>query len=436
MGGQAKAKSLPGFWKVFASMRLGLVLMFLLAGAATLGVLLPQGVSGQNVLFGQFIKLIGLDRVFTTWWFRGLAYLLALNVLVCMVNRIGAVFHVLRFPKMTMGSIDRLKSYESFVSREKSEEVAERISQVLLANRYRVLQSQEDDQTLIYGDKQRMALVGPVLAHLGLLLLVAGLVWGSMTGLERTFVTGTGEDPVQLTKVKTGYGTDSGNMAVKAETIKQVSPMAGISDTRAALSITSNGKVLKNGDVSYNSPLRYNDVAVNLIAYVPTVVIGVDYNGKESLVPVRPSENASAILVPGSNGIYIYFSNISSNKRNPSVTYTIVQSGNPVPLEQHVLTAGQPPVQLINYPFSFSLQGYEDAVKLRVSRNPGIGLVLSGALMLVSGISMSLYLKYRKVWVSVISEAEQVLVQAGGFSYKYRAGYVSEFAALLDEMRG
>lgn len=436
MGDQAGGKRLPGFWNVFASMRLGLVLMFLLAGGATLGVLLPQGVSSQNVLFGQVIKLVGLDSVFTTWWFRGLAYLLVLNVLVCIVNRIGAVFHVLRFPKMTMGSIDRLKSYESFVSREKGDDVAERINQVLLTNRYRVLQSQEEDQILIYGDKQRMALVGPVLAHLGLLLLVAGLVWGSVSGLERTFVAGTGEDPVQLAKLPTGYGTTGADMTVKAVAVKQVSPMAGISDTRATLSLTSNGEAVKTGDVSYNSPLRYNDMAVNLIAYVPTVVIGVDYNGKQSLVPVRPTENEGAILVPGSNGIYIYFSNISSNRRNPSVTYTIVQSGNPIPLEQRVLTAGQPPVQLINYPFSFSLQGYEDAVKLRVSRNPGIILVLSGALMLVLGICMSLYLKYRKVWVSVVSEAEQVLVQAGGFSYKYRAGYVSEFAALLEEMRG
>jgi len=437
MGDQTNNRTMPAIWRIFASMRLGLVLMFLLAGAATLGVLLPLGISSQGEVFGQIVQAIGLNRVFSTWWFKGIALLLAVNILVCLVYRIRAVIYVLRFPRMTVGSMDRLKYYETFFAREKAEEIAGQTTQVLLANRYRVLQSGDEEQVLIYADKQRFAIVGPVLAHIGALVLFAGILWSSSSSMQGTFITGTQEDPFKLATLGGRLTDQEKTLSLKAVDVKLISPASGVRDLKGTLELYQNGQMEKTGEISYGVPFINSNANFHLLYNVPTVLISTNNNGQQDVKLIRPTENETSILVPNSNPpMYISFS-ILRPGTSPQVTYTVVEytpSPNPG-AAVHEMRAGEQ-VQLINYPaFSFSLVGYEDALKLRFTEDKGIGLVLAGALILLLGMCVSLFLHYRKVWVNLIPDCEQVQVMVGGYTSRHRVNFSSEFSGLVEEIK-
>ena len=94
------------FFGFFRSMRFGILLLLLIAACSVVGTLIPQGeeVAWYARNYGTchaVILLLGLDRVFQSWYFIALLALLCLNLSLCSLTRIRAVV------KGGRGDIDR-----------------------------------------------------------------------------------------------------------------------------------------------------------------------------------------------------------------------------------------------------------------------------------------------------------------------------------------
>lgn len=428
MGEQTYRRNAINLWRILISLRFGLILMFLLAGSATLGVLLPQQLPQPGTTIGEVLRFFGLDNVFATWWFQLLAYMLALNVLACLFNRIGAVFSVVRYPRMTVGSLDRLKSFDSFVSKERSDVIVDKSVQVLLANRYRVLQNIEDEQVQLYADKQRFELLGSVFIHFGVLCLIAGLTWVGLTGFEGTVTVPVGST-FRLSDMKVTKGTLPKDFAVKVVSAQQRINRVGLWEVKPTLSIVDKGAVVKTAQIGYSSPIHYNGLDFRFIRFIGGVLVTVN-NKSEVVIP----NQANYFPLDSNNDLYVAFAQIYADPNRPTVEYMIVQPSSPQPLEEGVLRAGEG----INYQnqFSFALVGYQGIAVIRASRQPGMGLVLAGAVLLFTGICLSLYLCYRKIWLTITPEGDQIHVMAGGYSSKQRLRFASEFGTIINDIRG
>lgn len=87
----------PSFFSVLSSMKLGLLLLLILGGMASLGSLVPQAQPPQfyqayyGALSGRIITFIGLDHVYRSWWFIVTGALLTVNLLTCSIKRIKKV---------------------------------------------------------------------------------------------------------------------------------------------------------------------------------------------------------------------------------------------------------------------------------------------------------------------------------------------------------
>ena len=74
------------------------ILLFIIIAACVAGSIIPQGASigtytaRYGAQWGNAIRWLQLDRVFTCWWFIALAALLCLNLILCSVSRFPAVF--------------------------------------------------------------------------------------------------------------------------------------------------------------------------------------------------------------------------------------------------------------------------------------------------------------------------------------------------------
>jgi cytochrome c biogenesis protein len=83
-------------WKLFASIKLTLVLLLSLAVTSIIGTLIPQNaepaayVAAYGETLFRFFWVLGLFDMYHSWWFQILIILLAANVVVCSVDRISS----------------------------------------------------------------------------------------------------------------------------------------------------------------------------------------------------------------------------------------------------------------------------------------------------------------------------------------------------------
>jgi cytochrome c biogenesis protein len=432
---QEKHISISQVWRFLASMRVGLVLMFLLAGAASLGVLLPQGTTAvdQQDVFSKIKVFLGINQIFATWWFKVLACLLGINVIACVFNRTGAVLHVFRYPHMRVNAFERLKFNDTFTLKAGIHELTETVSQALLASRYRVMQSTEDEQVLFYGDKHRLAVLGPIIAHLGTLILLAGVVWGSFAAYEGEVSAVPGASFL-LSKIATHRIGNLIDPDFKIQVNEAKTPSVQ-SEPKGNLSFVEDGTVALTGDVGFNSPLTYKNVSIYLVKFVNGVQVNINYQGKTTPV-ILTATGPNHTQVPGNEKLMLLWSNVNPLTNRPSVDFRLVkgtlETGTTV-LQQGRLSTGTVTSSIEN--LTVSLEGYRGITILRAVKNPGLGLVLGGAFLLVLGMFISLMLSYRKIWVSLVQEGEQVLVSAGGYG-KLKLDFEVEFNSLLEDIKG
>jgi len=73
-------------WRLFTSARLVVVLLILLAVAATVGTLVPA--PEPDTHDGALVRVLGLRDLYHSFWFNGIIALLALNTLCCSLSRL------------------------------------------------------------------------------------------------------------------------------------------------------------------------------------------------------------------------------------------------------------------------------------------------------------------------------------------------------------
>ena len=91
-------------WNFFSSVKLTLVLLIILAIASLFGTLIPQQEGAVEFARGispgmfQLLSSLNLFDMYHSSWFRIIIGLLALNLIVCSVNRLPATLKLFRAP--------------------------------------------------------------------------------------------------------------------------------------------------------------------------------------------------------------------------------------------------------------------------------------------------------------------------------------------------
>jgi cytochrome c biogenesis protein len=192
--------SVDSFWEFFASLRLTIPLMFLLAAACTLGTF----ANPENHPLGEIKEAIGhhawfpiymffeLNDLFHSWWFLLLLVLLVLNLAACTIERLPRIFKIALRPDKVLSEklLRGIKHSERIRVRGPNTDPGRAIGLVagiLRARGYHpevFRDSQDEDSVFLFAEKGRYSRFGVWIVHLSLFTILGGALVGRLLGKE------------------------------------------------------------------------------------------------------------------------------------------------------------------------------------------------------------------------------------------------------------
>jgi len=420
-----------------ADLRLAILLLLAIAVFSIGGTVIEQGEAvafyQQNypedpALFGflswRVLLALGLDRVYSTWWFLSLLVLFGASLTACTFARQLPMLRSARRWKF----FQRPESFRKLaLSTELASGSSEAIAAVLAARRFKVFR----DGAAVYARKGIVGRIGPIVVHASMLVILAGAIWGTLTGFTAQEMVPSGESFHIRNVIEAGPLAQSPvppdwSIAVNRFWI-DYTPTGSIDQFYSDLSVRDgDGEERDRQTIHVNKPLRASGVTVYQTDWgIAAARVGVNNSPTFQLpmsrvntggsgrlwgtwVPVKPDLSAGITLLArdltGTLIAYDTAGNIAGAVRTGS---SIDIDGVTVRVEDLIGSTG-----------------------LQIKSDPGIPLVYAGFGLLMAGVVMS-YVSHSQVWA--LQDGDRLLV--GGKTNRAQVSFERELLEAIAQVR-
>lgn len=451
------------FWRQLTTMRVALQLLFLLAVASIPGSVFPQRTQSQikvreylanNPDFGPWLDRFGMFDVYGSIWFTAIYVLLMISLMGCIIPRTKVHLQAsLAKPPSSPKNLNKFENYVSFTAASKN---LAAIVCVLQGNKYRL--RVEDDH--IAGEKGYLRETGNLLFHIALLFILFAVAIGSLFGYRGQIIVREG---VGITNVLAQYDTFAPGalfntdrlepFSVELEKLEVDFELAGNTpgqalDFRAYLNHAEAGGETTSSVIGVNSPLDIGNASLFLLGhgYAPVIEIK-DKNGNvvfnDSVIFLPQDGNflsTGVIKVPdmkpqyGFDGIFAPTAAINTEGNFESIYPDVIDPilflaafkgdlGLDEGVPQNVFQLNTDELKQVGMK-TLSLGDtweFEDGsvtftridrfATFNIASDPGQNFALLAALLAIIGVSMSLYVQRRRVWVRFVPAGRAYTVE-------------------------
>jgi len=438
------------FINLLGSVQVIVPLLIVITFVSLSGVIVPQGMPVAQYFQSMpgwrsmVIINLGLDHIFSTWWFYVLLGILAVNVVACSLThqvrslRNAGLVRFLHNPQ----DAAKLKCSTSFEADGDVKTVSDTITHAMQRRLFFCTQKPDENGTQIAARSLRLKEIGSLMFHLSILFFYVGGIISTMAGLS--FVK----------EFKSGDVATVENWPyrVRCDGFKvERNAQGDVSAYKSTLTVLSpdSAKILTKV-VEVNHPLAFSGVNFYQNSYG-------EQSGSFEVASLQ-------VFAPGSdsNG-YMTAARLNSPVKLPgdSITMTIsrfisdfiidMQSGEAAsrsdrpnnPAVKVAITKGADTLYsgwtFVNYPdmhqeskkgYKVVFVGYEPCyyTGIKVSRNPGNPFIWFGFTFMTLGILLVFYFPHRNYWVFVCpGNARKVIVTVGGSSSRSASAFQAEF---------
>jgi cytochrome c biogenesis protein len=463
-------------WRQLTSMKTALVLLFLLALASVPGSVYPQrGVDPIKVrnfitnspTWGPILDRLGFFEVYSSPWFSAVYLLLFVSLIGCVIPRVGVHYRAMRSaPPPVPRILERFPGTRESFATASTEQVLSAVTETLRKAKWRVVSGPIESPTWVAAEKGYLRETGNLVFHLSLLFVLAAIAIGGLFGWKGNVIVREGSG---FSNTVTQYDAWGGGRYTDAQALppfsftldkftvdfeRSVAQRGAPRAFEAEMSYKVDPTALPERTlVEVNEPLSINGAKVFLVGhgYAPIIKVS-DKSGKvvfNDAVPFLPQDgnftSTGVVKIPDSTpelGVQALFlptaaldavlgphstfpgpddpalfmsawkGNLGLDTGRPQSVYRLVTDNmTKIGLEQ--LKQGQS-WTLPDGSGTVAFLGYKRWASFQIAYDPGKEIALIFAGLAIIGLTMSLFIRRRRVWVKVVERDGVNVIQVAG----------------------
>ena len=300
-------------WQFFASVRLTVYTLVILAVTSVIGTVVLQNGSPQDYLrlYGpgmtNLIKVLQINDMYHAWWYLLLLLLLCINIVVCSVERLSKTWKII-FPgkiKVNPKRFSTLKNKETFTLDQGAGPAAAACEALLSKKVGPVIRKQTDEGMVLYAEKGRWSRLGVYVVHASVILLLAGALIGALFGFKAGLNLDEGDsaDTVMAFKTRTPIKLP---FTIRCNEFEVKFYDTGAPDEfRSNLTILEGGQESFSRDIRVNHPLRYKGINIFQSSYgtaAPNEAVFEITENATGQAVTQPIKKGETVELPGERG--------------------------------------------------------------------------------------------------------------------------------------
>ncbi len=410
-----------------SSLKIAILLLLLIAISCGAGTLIPQQEPDQfyydnfnknpflGIINGNILLLLEFNHVYTSFWFLCLLIWLGLALSVCSFRR----------------QLPILKSALNWIDYKSPRQIAKlSISQTLVTNNYseslaKIKIYLKDKGWNIKETDGRIAArqgvigrLGPILIHLGMILLMIGATYGSLNGktIEKFLAPGRSIDLLNNNEEK-GLTIELQKFQIERD------PQGRAEQYRSIVNVIEPNGSNQSKEISVNYPLRYKGLTLYQADWsLAAITIQIENSPKLQI----PIEHIPAL------GEQVWGTIIPTRKDiNEPILVTVNSELGPVSIynsDGTLLTTLSTNKEAKVKETLIKIINIIPSSGLLLKYDPGVPLVYTSFAIILIGGSLSI-ISTKKIWI--LHEKEKSMIYIGGLSNRNLSGLSKELPKFI-----
>ncbi len=425
-------------WTFFASVKLALFVLFLLAVASIIGTVIPQHsppdayIQQYGANMARLFQLLDIPDMYNSWWFVSLLIMLGLNLTICTIERLPHVWRMVVQDNLQteIERLTRMNPRKEILTPASPENAAAQIRAGLAATGWKSRETERDGGILLFSQKGPWTRLGVYAVHASILVIFAGAMIGSYFGYKGSIMIPETRSSDVIYEFGTKRPINLGfEVLCKRFTLTHY-PNGMPREFRSELAILENGKEVLSKSIVVNDPLTYKGHTFYQSSYqsYEKFLVYLTNNATKTteLFLVEPGKE---VKWPGEN---VTFGIINRDMAETPMKfqYKIWFANAAGPGDPFWIADGDSlTINRGETEYTFGLKEFF-ATGLQVTKDPGVWTVYIGCTLMLVGLMVAFFLSHRRIWVYIKREDGQSRVLICGNSNKNKPAFEKSFAAV------
>nr|AIA20139.1 c-type cytochrome biogenensis protein [Neoporphyra perforata] len=387
--------------RLFSNLQFSIVLLLLIAIFSVVGTIIEQNKeiafyqthyafsnTYYKILSWKSIQILGLDHVYTTWWFLALLFVFSLSLFTCSVSRqIPSLQNARRWH-----FYKNPNQFKKFTGSQKIKATTlDLVASCLQYSNYHIFQQGMS----IYGYKGLLGRLAPIFVHGSIILLLVGSVLGLVSGFNAQEMVPAGElfrlqniiASGQFSYIPQEFSARVNNFEIEYNEDNSISQF--FSDISV---LNAEGQELKKSTIYVNKPLQFQGLTIYQTDWD---IIAIRFRiNSEKIVQIPLKE----VLLPNNNKIWI---GVLANEQEKQLSIVLSDLQGKAAIYnrngENIMSVSIGESYTINNS-NITFLNTIASTGLQIKSDPGIPLIYTSFFFLIISISAS-YISYSQIWI-------------------------------------
>ncbi len=467
-----KKNIFDAIWDIFASVKTAVVIFALISLTSIVGTIIEQQADPEkNIkvlgkMFGLsheaahsvlgFLDKLGFTDMYHAWWFLAFLLLFAANLIICSLDRLPRVWKLVqeKIRPVPVDYIEKMSVKSSVMLKGKPAGTREKIVAAMSSIGFKPAESADAQTVQFYAEHGNYTRLGVYIVHLSILIILAGAILGIFFGYNAFLNLPEGETSSVAYKdrgkeVPLGFELRCDNFEVEYYPNSEMPK-----SYKSWLTVLKNGQEVMKKAIVVNDPLKFDGVTFYQSSFGlhpegfdrgVVVLKATSKSGQTEQVNLKVGQKFS---IPGTNvqGQVTGFSpalsfdesgkpfTFAEQMVNPAINVEFFDNGAKTYsgwlLKRFPKTWDLPDGNRVEF---LDLWGVQ-YTGMQVRKDPGVGIVYLGCIIMAVGLYMTFFMSHRRVWVCLTDDKNGAKILIGASANRNRTSLehkVEKLVALL-----